>query len=68
MQNQMLLGKTFHVTTAIRCDYCHRIIPVGKNATKISGDSSIKAQGIFHGKQCYEAAKNHYEELENKMK
>jgi len=44
----------------IRCDFCHKPIEYGKTATQIKeGD----AQGIYHGRRCYEAAIKHYEQL-----
>ena len=59
--NQSLMGRTFRVNTSIRCDYCHKAIPVGKFATQVNNG---KAQGVFHGPRCYQAARQHYEDLE----
>jgi hypothetical protein len=59
--NQSIMGRTFKVTTSLRCDFCNKQIPVGKYATQVNMG---KAQGIYHGPRCYDAARKHYEELE----
>lgn len=56
MDEHMLMGRKLKVETSIRCDYDHRPIEKGRYATQVIGDENIKAQGIFHGRLCYEAA------------
>jgi len=59
-----MMGYQRKVTTSRRCDFCNKIIPVGKVSYEIrSGD----AQGTYHGRQCYEAALKKYRELQNKL-
>lgn len=58
----MLMGRSIKITSNLRCDFDHKIIPQGKYATQIRGDESVKAQGIYHGRLCYEAALKDYEE------
>jgi len=59
-----ILGRKIKVETNLRCDFDRGLIPVGKYATQIVGDpQTTKAQGIYHGRLCYEAALKHYEEL-----
>ena len=61
MQN-LLLGRQIKITTSRACDWEHpdnpfsRVIPKGKIGYQIVGDEEIKAQGLFHGRTCYEAA------------
>ena len=50
--------------TNLRCDFCHKQIPKDKTAYQVNDG---KAQGIFHGRRCYEGAYKHYEELEKKV-
>ena len=63
--DNILLGRTAKTNISIRCDYCNHIIPRGTIATKVYGQG-IKAQGTYHGRRCYEAAKQNYEALEKK--
>lgn len=44
-----------------RCDFCHKIIPLGRYGSQVREG---KAQGLFHGKQCYDAALDTYEKIE----
>ena len=54
---QPILARKIKVTTNLRCDFDHGIIPKGKHATQVIGDpETVKAQGMYHGRQCYEAA------------
>lgn len=54
---QPLLARKIRVEAQVRCDFDHMIIPKGKYATQVIGDPElIKAQGLYHGRQCYEAA------------
>lgn len=46
------------------CDFCHMVIDKGRTATQIREG---KAQGLYHGRRCYEAALAHYEELEGNL-
>lgn len=48
-------------TGRLVCDFCHKTIEKGRTATQIRDG---KAQGMYHGRMCYEAALRHYEELE----
>jgi len=66
MTNDILLSRQIRVETNLRCDFEGGIIPKGKFATQVSGDpKAIKAQGIYHGSQCYHAA---LEDYNSKMK
>jgi hypothetical protein len=56
-----LMGRQIKITTNLRCDFDHSIIPVGRVGYQITQG---KAQGMYHGKLCYEAALKKYEELE----
>ena len=68
MGNNILMARKIRVNTAIRCDFDHGIIPKGKYATQVVGDpKEIKAQGIFHGRICYENALAKYNELKDQM-
>lgn len=60
--DNILLGRSIKIETAIRCDFCGRQIQAGKYATQIIGDESVKAQGMFHGRNCYEGALEDYQE------
>lgn len=61
MNNTATLARSIRVDTAIRCDYDHRPIEKGKYATQVVGDpEEVKAQGIYHGRLCYEAALSDY--------
>lgn len=64
MSDQPLLARKIKVDTPLRCDFCHHVIEKEKYATQVVGDETVKAQGIFHGRECYEAALNEYEKLE----
>lgn len=48
-------------TGNMRCDFCHNIIPIGKTASQVIEG---KAQGVYHGRMCYEGAVAHYEKLQ----
>ena len=59
-----LMARKIRVDTNLRCDFDNGIIPIGKFATQIVGDpQTVKAQGVYHGRLCYESALRHYEEL-----
>lgn len=61
--NNGLRGRSIKVETNIRCDFCHNQIPRGKYATQVIGDpEEVKAQGLYHGRLCYEAALADYNE------
>lgn len=62
MTQQNIIARSIKVTTPIRCDFDHRPIEKGKYATQVIGDSEIKAQGIYHGRICYESALAHYKD------
>lgn len=65
--NNITLARKIRVDTAIRCDYDHMPIQKGKYATHVSGDEDTKAQGIYHGRQCYEAALADYNEKKERF-
>ena len=66
---QPLLARKLKVEANIRCDFDHRIIEKGRYATQVVGDPDVvKAQGIFHGRQCYEAALSDYEQKLKEVK
>lgn len=48
-------------------DDFHRKIEKGKYAIQVIGDETIKAQGIFHGKGCYDAALENYKKLKGEI-
>lgn len=59
----VLRARKIRVETNLRCDYDHLTIEKGKYATQVVGDEqTIKAQGIYHGRFCYEAALADYNE------
>ena len=51
-------------TGNIRCHFDNGIIPMGSFATHVTGDQTVKGQGIFHSRICYERALKKYEELQ----
>lgn len=57
----MVMSRRIPAESNLRCDYCHKLIPKGKHAHQITEG---KAQGIYHGRQCYEAALAEYENLQ----
>lgn len=66
--NNPLLARKIKVETNLRCDFDNKVIPIGKYATIVRGEQTLKAQGTYHGRPCYEAALRHYKELEKEMK
>ena len=46
----------------LRCHWDNKMIASEKPAYQVQG---VKASGIYHGKQCYESALKHYEQVEN---
>ena len=63
MTNNILLGRQIKIETSVRCDYCHRPIEVGKFGTQVTGDpKEVQAQGLFHGRLCYEGALADYQQ------
>lgn len=61
------MGRTLKVnqkTGRLRCDYCHRPIEQGKTAIQIREG---KAQGLYHGRQCYQHALEVYKAQEGKV-
>lgn len=63
MTDNMLLARKIKVDTNLRCDFDHLVIERGKYATQVAGDPEVvKAQGIYHGKQCYDAALSDYQQ------
>ena len=67
MSIQPLMSRKIKVETSIRCDFDSRVIEKGKYATQIVGDESVKCQGIYHGKNCYDAALNHFNEAKREI-
>lgn len=64
-----LMARKIPVRENIRCDWDHLIIPKGKYATQVVGDpETVKAQGIYHGKNCYESALTDYQQKVKEMK
>lgn len=57
-----IMARKIPVTTNIRCDFDHRVIEKGRFATQVVGDENIRAQGLYHGRLCYEAALADYEQ------
>jgi hypothetical protein len=58
---QQLMARKIKVESNLRCDWDHQIIHQGKYATQIVGDpTEVKAQGLYHGRLCYEAALDDY--------
>ena len=56
-----IMARSIKVDVNLRCDFEHAIIPLGKYAFQIKEG---KAQGLYHGRPCYEKALEHYQELE----
>lgn len=66
--NQGLKSRQLKVETPIRCDYDHRPIEKGKYATQVVGDpETVKAQGIYHGRLCYESALADYTKKKDEL-
>ena len=65
--NNPLLARQLKEHPNMRCHFDNILIPVNKPAYQITGGEDIKAQGIYHGRQCYESALKHYEEVEKEM-
>lgn len=71
MNESMMVRKPI-AQTAIICDWdehdpFHRKIEKGKPIFQIRGDETIKAQGNYHSKQCYDAALAKYKELKEEL-
>lgn len=67
--NNYLIGRKLPITTPRRCDFDNGVIDVNKQTGKgfafqITGDETVRAQGIYHGNRCYEEALRHMQELE----
>ena len=62
-----LLARSIRAESNLLCDWRaeghNPIIRKGKHATQVVGEG-VKAQGLYHSRACYEAALQHYEELE----
>lgn len=56
----MTMARKIPITTQLRCDFDHQIIGIGKFATQVTEG---EAQGIYHGRNCYEAALGYYRKL-----
>ena len=68
MDNNVMLGRKIRVDTNLRCDFDHRVIEKGKYATQVIGDpGTVKAQGIYHGRLCYESALADYTEKRKEL-
>jgi len=65
--NKPLLGRSLKAETNLICDLelegHNKIIPKGKVAVQVTGDETIIAQGLYHSRMCYEAAREHYLKL-----
>ena len=59
------MARSIKVETPIRCDWDHKAIEKGKYATQVIEG---KAQGIYHGRLCYEAALENMEDLEKEQR
>lgn len=63
-----LLSRKIKVETPLRCDFDHMPIERGKYATQVVGDpQEVKAQGIYHGRLCYEGALANYQEKKDEL-
>lgn len=63
MEQQPLMARKIKMETNGRCDYDFQIIRRGNYASQIIGDpETVKCQGLYHGRQCYEMALQHYNE------
>ncbi len=68
MSETSLMARKIKVETNLRCDFDHGIIPVGRFATQVVGNpEEVKAQGIYHGRLCYESALEDYEKKIKEM-
>lgn len=66
--DQTLKSRQLKVETTLRCDYDHLVIAKGKYATQVVGDpETVKAQGIYHGRNCYQAALATYNEKKDEL-
>lgn len=67
-----MMARKIPVTTSLLCDLevegHNRLIPKGKFATQVIGDETVRAQGIYHGRHCYDAALAHMEQIEKEEK
>ncbi len=61
MGDNNLLGRSIKIETAVRCDFCHRQIEKGKYGTMVNAEGSV-AQGLYHGRLCYESALADYQQ------
>lgn len=61
--NDLVMARKIKMETNGRCDFCHGIIPVGRYGSEVRGEG-VKAQGLYHGKECYDAAREHYEQMQ----
>lgn len=63
-----MMVRKIQATSSMLCDLQieghNRVIQKGKYASQVTGEDDVKAQGIYHGKQCYDAALEHYAALE----
>jgi ribosomal protein S26 len=58
------LGRKFNHN--VRCDYCKHSVPRGKVVYEFKGED-IKAQGLYHNRQCYEEALKEYEKTQSEL-
>lgn len=71
--DQPLLARQIKMSTSKPCDFEHpdnpftRVIKKGKVGYQVVGDETIKAQGLYHSRFCYEAALKKYDEELEKM-
>ena len=66
--SQILRSRQIRVDTPLRCDFDHMPIEKGKYATQVVGDpEEVKAQGIYHGRICYEGALADYNQKKEEL-
>ena len=56
MSEQLLKGRRIKMESLQRCDFDHQTIEKGSSAWQVIGDETILAQGLYHGRGCYDNA------------
>ena len=64
MVDNILLARSIKIQTSVRCDYCHRPIETGKFGTQVTEG---EAQGLFHGRLCFESALADYQQKKKEL-
>ena len=63
-----MMGRSMRMDTPRRCDFDNLPIPKGKYGLEVTGDPErVKAQGFYHGRNCYQAALTNYEKKQSEF-